>query len=197
METPPCARRSPAHRSCDSPRPRRLRARAAGAPPEAASARTLLTTTATVLSSDPERRTLRLRDARTGRAFTVTADAPAADLRTLAPGDVIMLDYFAALSLAPAPPDDAGAPVTAVEEAPSPIGDGLGGVTVGLASAVVDFLGFDPATGEATVRGPDGVVRSLELTPPLTDFARGLAPGDRVLVTLTEAVALSVTPVDR
>jgi hypothetical protein len=61
----------------------------------------------------------------------------------------------------------------------------------------VEFLGFDPATGEATVRSPDGGVRSLELTPPLTDFAQGLAPGDRVLVTLTEAVALSVTPVDR
>jgi hypothetical protein len=165
-------------------------------PPEAASARTMLTTTATVLSSDAEAGTLRLRDARTGRAFIVTADAPAADLRALAPGDVIMLDYFAALSLAPAPPDDAGTPVAAVEEAPSPAGDGPGGVAVGLSSAVVDFLGFDPATGAATVRGPDGITYSLDLTPPLTDFARGLAPGDRVLVTLTEAVALSVTPAD-
>jgi hypothetical protein len=84
-----------------------LAACAPAPPPEAASARTMLTTTATVLSSDAEAGTLRLRDARTGRAFTVTADAPAADLRALAPGDVIMLDYFAALILAPAPPDDA------------------------------------------------------------------------------------------
>ncbi len=166
------------------------------AAPEEASARTMLTTTATVLAVDPEARTLRLRDARTGRAFTVTADAEAGDLRAITPGDVIMLEYFASLSLAPAPPDDPGMPVAVAEEAPTPVGEGPGGVAAEATSVVVEFLSFDPLTSEAALRGPDGVVRRLGLAPPLTDFVRGLAPGERVLVTLTEVVALSVTPAD-
>jgi hypothetical protein len=164
--------------------------------PEAASARTMLTTTATVLAVDPEARTLGLRDARTGRALTVTADADAGDLRALTPGDVIMLDYFATFSLAPAPPGDPGIAVSVAEDAPTPVGERPGGVAAETTSVVVDFLSFDPVTGEAAVRGRDDVVRRLPLRPPLTDFARGLSPGDRVLVTLTEVVALSVTPVD-
>jgi hypothetical protein len=164
--------------------------------PPAASAQTMLTTTATVLAVDPEARTLDLRDARTGEAFSVRADAAAGDLGAITPGDVIMLDYFASYTLAPAPAGDAGTPVTLTEEASPAATDGPGGVAVGTTSLVVDFLGHDDTANEALVRDPDGATRRIGLTPPLAEFVRGLAPGDRVLVTLTEVIALSVTPAD-
>jgi hypothetical protein len=78
--------------------------------------------------------------------------------------------------------------------APTPVGEGPGGVAVQGESLVVDFLGFDPATRRVVVQGPDGARRSLVVDPPLDAFAASLTPGDRILVTVTEAVALSVTP---
>jgi hypothetical protein len=171
-----------------------LAACAPAAPPEGAEARTFLTATATVLAVDPEARVLRLRDARDGREFTVQAEADAGDLRPIRPGDAIMVDYYASTALDIARP---GTPLDAAAvagSAPTPVGEGPGGVAVQGESLVVDFLGFDPATRRVVVQGPDGARRSLVVDPPLDAFAASLTPGDRILVTVTEAVALSVTP---
>ena len=49
------------------------------------------------------------------------------------------------------------------------------------------------STGIATFRTPDGLTRTAAVPPNLRTFARSRGPGSRVLVTMTNAVAVSVT----
>jgi len=53
---------------------------------------------------------------------------------------------------------------------------------------------YDANTGLATYRTPDGLVRRSVVPPNLRAFAADRGPGARVLVTMTKAVAVSVTP---
>ena len=58
---------------------------------------------------------------------------------------------------------------------------------------VVTLVNYDDNTGIATFRTPDGLTRMAAVPPNLRSFARSRGPGARVLVTLTNAVAVSVT----
>jgi hypothetical protein len=71
------------------------------------------------------------------------------------------------------------------------------GATPGAASAaavrmVVEFISFDPASDVATFVTPAGIVRTVAVRPEMRDFAAGLESGDRVDLTMTEAVAVSI-----
>ncbi len=61
-------------------------------------------------------------------------------------------------------------------------------------SFVVTVVNYDDSTGIATFRTPDGFTRMAAVPPNLRSFARSRGPGSRVLVTMTKAVAVSVTP---
>ena len=60
-------------------------------------------------------------------------------------------------------------------------------------SMVVTVVGYDHDTGLATFRTPDGFTRRAVVPPELRNFANTRGPGSRVLVTMTRAVAVSVT----
>ena len=54
---------------------------------------------------------------------------------------------------------------------------------------------MDTRTNTVTFHGNDGLVRSLTVqTPQAQEFIKQLKAGDSVVVTFTEAVALSVEP---
>ncbi len=57
---------------------------------------------------------------------------------------------------------------------------------------IVDFISYNPQTAVATFRTPDGSVTTAQVSPELRDFAAGLQSGDRVDVTMTQAVAVSI-----
>ena len=62
-------------------------------------------------------------------------------------------------------------------------------------SFVVEFVSYDTATGVATFTLPDGTTRSAPVRPPLRAFAEARKPGDRVVVTLVEGMAISIAEV--
>ena len=61
-------------------------------------------------------------------------------------------------------------------------------------SMVVTVVNYDPNNGIATFRTPDGMMRQTVVPPELRDFAERRGPGSRVLVSMTEAVAVTIAP---
>ena len=59
----------------------------------------------------------------------------------------------------------------------------------------VTITSVDTKSNLVNFSGPDGLVRSITVeTPQAKEFIKQLKPGDTVVVTFTEAVAVSVEP---
>ena len=58
---------------------------------------------------------------------------------------------------------------------------------------VVTLINYDRNSGLATFRSPDGLTRRAIVPPNFQTFAASLTPGARVAVTLTDAVAVTIT----
>jgi len=92
-----------------------------------------------------------------------------------------------------ADPSDTGEPASAALAGRAPEGERPGGLAVTTDSMVVTVISYDSNTGLAVFRSPDGLTRQTVVPPNLRTFAASRAPGSRVLVTMTRAVAVSVT----
>jgi hypothetical protein len=158
-----------------------------------ATQQTLLTATATVDSVDMSSRQVRLTDNAGGGSFTVTAGPEVRNLDQLAAGDQVQVDYYDSVTLSMADPADPGLPETSVLAGRAPEGALPGGLAAASTSLVVEVVSYDPATGVARFRTPDGAMRQTTVAPELRAFASQRQPGDRVLVTLTEAMAVTIT----
>ena len=60
-------------------------------------------------------------------------------------------------------------------------------------SLVVTVESYDPNTGLAIFRTPDSFTRRAVVPPELRSFAAQQGPGARVMVTFTEALAVTIT----
>jgi hypothetical protein len=158
-----------------------------------ASEETLVTASATVDSVDQATRQVTLRDDADGSTFTVTAGPEVRNLPQLAAGDRVQIDYYRSLAVAMADPADTGEPLGTVAAGRAPEGAKPGGAAVTSTSLVVTLVNYDRNTGIATFRTPDGFTRQTAVRPDLRSFAQNLTPGARVLVTMTEAVAVTIT----
>jgi hypothetical protein len=153
----------------------------------------LITATATVQSVDQATRRVTLRDDADGRVFTVVAGPEVRNLAQLAAGDTVQMDYYSSTTLAMASPEDTGEPAGAIVTGRAPEGALPGGLAVATTSMVVTLLNYDASNRLATFRTPDGVTRRATVPPNFQTFAASLTPGARVAVTLTDAVAVTIT----
>jgi hypothetical protein len=158
-----------------------------------ASTETLTTATATVEAVDMSTRAVTLRDDAGGGTFTVTAGPEVRNLDQVAPGDRVTIDYYQSTTVSMADPSDTGEPMGGVVAARAPEGARPGGMAAVSESMVVTVVSYDRSTGLATFRTPDGFTRRATVPPELRQFADTRGPGSRVLITMTEAVAVSVT----
>lgn len=149
----------------------------------------LMTASATVTAVDQSTREVQLA-AEDGSVFTVVAGPEVRNLAQLEAGDVVTMDYYqsTALELADpsAPPADA-----AVLSATAPEGAKPGAMVAETETIVVEVISYD--AGVATFRTPDGLTRSAVVPPELRDFAETVSPGQHVRVTMTDAVAVTIT----
>jgi hypothetical protein len=164
--------------------------------PRPTSEATVITSSATVEAVDPATRAITLRDTTDGSLFTVTAAPEVRNFDQIEPGDRVELDFLESIVLELADPADDGEPMALVGGMRAPEGERPGGAAIVSTSAVVEVVSYDADTGFATFRMPDGAVRRATLPPSLRAFAAARRPGDRVLVSITDAVAVSVTPAD-
>ena len=160
---------------------------------ETATEETLLTASATVDAVDQTTRRVTLTDNAGGGTFTVTAGPEVRNLPQLAAGDQVSVDYYSATTLSMASPSDTGEPTAAIVAGRAPEGSLPGAAAVATESMVVTVESYDPDSGLAIFRSPDGLTRRTVVRPDLRSFAAQQGPGSRVLVTMTEAVAVTIT----
>jgi hypothetical protein len=159
--------------------------------PAAAQRESLVTRTAVVQSVDQESRQVLL-EAENGRMLSITAAPEVRNLAQLEPGDVVRLDYYEAVSVEMADPSDQSAPEAVMVTERAPEGAKPGAAGAASVRMVVEFVSYDPVSNIATFVAPDGVVETVTVQPEMREFAAGLESGDRVDLTMTEAVAVSI-----
>lgn len=153
----------------------------------------LVTASATVVSVDGATRNVVLRDDLTGDQYSVIAGPEVRNFDQIAAGDTVTVEFFEATTLAMADPADPGTAITGAMAGRAPAGDLPGGMAITSTSMVVELVSYDSASGVAMIRTPDGRQIRTTVPPEMRSFAEQRRRGDRVAVTLTDAVAVTMT----
>lgn len=154
---------------------------------------TLVTAEATVVSVDQATRHVVLKGA-DGATMEVAAGPEVRNLAQIKAGDTVRMDYFRATTVSMADPADTGEVQKTAVAARAPEGGAPGAAAATNTSMVVTVVNYDSNNGIATFRTPDGMTRQAVVPPELRAFADRRGPGSRVLVSMTEAVAVTIAP---
>lgn len=154
---------------------------------------TLSAASATVERIDQKSRDVTLRDNADGSTFTVNAGPEVRNLEQVKAGDHVDIQFYQATTVSMADPADAGGKATLAVAGRAPEGAMPGAAAAVTDSMVVTVVSYDRNSGLAIFRTPDGFTRRAVVPPNLRTFAETRGPGSRVLVTMTRAVAVSVT----
>jgi hypothetical protein len=149
---------------------------------------------ATVTEIDLASRVMTLRGP-AGNEFTFEVDPAVRNLPQVKVGDDVVVRYFETIGAAMRKPGDSTEASIALADGVADPGDrpaaGIGTRT----TLPVTIVSMDSKTNEVRFYGPDKRVRTVELeTPEAQAFAKKLKAGDEVVVTFTEALAVSVEP---
>lgn len=153
--------------------------------------------TATVEKLDLAKRLVTLKPP-TGESFTVEVGPEARNLPQVKVGDRVVVRYYEAVGASLVAADAAEAEEgTTVElgTARAEPGERPAGAIGTRTSAPVTISAVDKKTNTVSFYGEDGLVRALTVKRPEAQaFIAKLKPGDRVQITFTEALAISVEP---
>ena len=150
--------------------------------------------TAEVESVDLEGRQVLLQG-EDGRMVTFTAGPEVRNLAEIEPGDTVEIGYFEAVALKMADPDDPGGGVAITTADRAAEGERPGASAEVISNMVVEVLDYNPDTAIATFIGPDNVVHRTEVHPKMREFAAARKPGDKVEVSMEQAIAVQVREV--
>lgn len=129
-----------------------------------------------------------------GGSFVVTAGPEMRNFDQVEAGDRVTLEYSEGVALAMAEPGDDGAPEALIGAARAAEGERPGAAVGEIISFVVELVSYDAEAHTATVIFPDGTEDTVPVHEEMRSFAAARAPGDRVLVAIGSAVAVTVTP---
>jgi hypothetical protein len=149
---------------------------------------------ATVTQLDLATRLMTLRGP-AGNEFTFEVDPAVRNLPQVKVGDDVVVRYYETIGAAMRKPGDSTEASIALADGVADPGDrpaaGIGAST----TLPVTIVSMDSKTNEVRFYGPDKRVRTVELeTPEAQAFAKKLKAGDEVIVTFTEALAVSIEP---
>jgi hypothetical protein len=162
-------------------------------PPQSAEITQNLTATATVVAVDASKRLITLRDAR-GVTSVVHAGPEVRNFAQIAPGDTVKVRYQESLVFTRLQPGVAAAPPSAeIVAGRAKPGQKPGAMMGGQLTTTVKVELVDADSNIVVFTPPDGGLRAVRaVRPEGQQFIRGLAPGDQVEITYTEALAVSV-----
>jgi hypothetical protein len=160
--------------------------------PQPVSRETVSTASATIEAVDMSSRTLRLRNDETGERFDVVAGPEVRNLAQVRPGDTVEVGIYESIAVGMADPADTGEPMAAAIGARAPEGDRPGGLAIVNTSEVVELVSYDRQSFFAELRTADGTIRRVTVPPQFRTFAEQRRPGQRVLVSITDAVDINV-----
>lgn len=150
--------------------------------------------TATVESVNLETRlvTLKVQD---GETFTVEAGPEVRNLPQVQVGDTVVARYYRAIGAQLKPSGSPDTPVVDMAGERAAEGERPAGVIGTTATIPVTIVATRDEGKVVSFYGEDGLVRVLEVQRPAAqEFVRGLKEGDKVEITFTEALAVSVEP---
>jgi translation initiation factor IF-1 len=130
-----------------------------------------------------------------GDVVTLEVGPEVQNLVQIRPGDRVVVRYREAIG-ARISNDAAGQPVSIdVDTDRARLGQRPSARASATTNVPVTILSVDTRTNLVTFSGPDGLVRSITVaTPQGREFIKQLKKGDTVVLSFTEALALSVEP---
>lgn len=151
-----------------------------------------VTTTATVEKIDLETRLVTLRG-EDGEVFTIKAGEEVRNLPQVEVGDQVVTTYYESLAYSVHKPGslEAGA-AASTGAARAELGQKPGGVAANVVQVVATIVAIDKATPSVTLKKADGEVVAIRVREPKR--LEGVAVGDMVEITYTEALAIAVQP---
>ena len=163
---------------------------AAGDRPEMGAA-SLVTLSATVAAINQETREVTLKDA-DGKEIAITVGEGVKNLAQVKVGDQVQVAYYESVNVEVLSPDQAEPEAAAISalEAAAPGQKPAGAMTSEL-SVVATIEAIDKDGETVTLKGPEGNTRTVKVRNPAN--LEKVALGDRVMITLTRAVAVDVT----
>lgn len=159
--------------------------------PESAERENLVTRRAVVETVDVEGRQVLLRG-ENGRMFTVNAGPEVRNLAQLESGDVVKLEYYEAVAVKMAGSDAQSGPTAVAVTERAPEGAKPGATVAATMKVTVDFISYDPKSSIATFSLPNGTIETAFVQPEMREFAAARKSGDRIDLTMTRAVAVSI-----
>jgi hypothetical protein len=163
----------------------------AAADKPALGAMSLVTLSATVAAIDQETRLVTLRDT-DGNETTITVGEEVKNLPQVEVGDQVDVSYYESVNIEVVGPDQAepkAAVISALETAEP--GQKPAGTMATELSVVATIDAIDKDAETVTLTGPEGNSRTVKVRNPAN--LEKVALGDRVMITLTRAVAVDVT----
>jgi len=147
---------------------------------------------AQVIGIEKETRTITLKGPK-GKVVDIVAGDKVRNFDQIRLGDMVVVRYAEALTLALKKAASASGDVNVVEEARRAKAGERPGVAGGVqVSALAEVIAVDPKASTITIKGPKGNEVTLDVMNP--DQFKVVKVGDQIEVTYTEAIALSVEP---
>ena len=151
-----------------------------------------VTLTAIVEKVDQKTRMVTLRGP-DGATETIRVDEAARNLAQVKRGDEVVVTYYQAVAFEVLKPGEKKLGATGEEGGiRAEVGEKPGGITARVVTIVADIAKLDRKNSQAVLRGPEGKTMTVDVQNP-ENFDK-VKVGDRVEITLTEAIAIDVQP---
>jgi len=149
-----------------------------------------ITETATVEAVDQATRVVTLKGSK-GNVFDITAGEEVRNLAQVNVGDQVKVKYYQSLAIEVMAPGKApGGRQEAVVMDRAKLGEKPGGMVGGQVTVTATVKAIDKKKQTVTLKGPEGKSRVVKVQDPKN--LKNVKVGDDVVITLTEAVAISV-----
>ncbi len=152
---------------------------------------TVATMEATVAAVDQNTREVTLQDAE-GNSVTLTAGEEVKNLPQVEVGDQVNVEYLETVTVQVFSPDqvEMGAEVAAAAATAEP-GQKPAGAAVAEVTIVAVIKAIDKEQEQVTLQGPEGDTKTVKVRNPAN--LEKVAVGDKVMITYTQAIAITVT----
>jgi len=166
------------------------KAAAKGAKPSGIKEKTVKMT-ATVQAIDLDKRVVTLKGQK-GNIFDLKVGEEAKNLPQVKVGDLVTVQFYESLAFEVTKPGQAGGAGATAAVASAKPGEKPAGIAAGQVTVTATIEAIDAKKNRVTLKGPEGKTQEIKVKDPKNLV--NVKVGDQVVLTYTEALAISVEP---
>ena len=166
------------------------KAEAKGAKPSGMKEKTVKMT-ATVQAIDLDKRVVTLKGQK-GNIFDLKVGEEAKNLPQVKVGDLVTVQFYESLAFEVTKPGQAGGAGATAAVASAKPGEKPAGIAAGQVTVTATIEAIDAKKNRVTLKGPEGKTQEIKVKDPKNLV--NVKVGDQVVLTYTEALAISVEP---